>query len=221
MTVKYCLQNGVHDSNIFLRFFSDRYQVWLEVYLRNGKVFQSNVVEVTTKDHQEPIDLEGLFEPEAVFYLHKKMHFNPFSFILSEMASPIHDDSHHPHGGHISPVSDGSGGETSTVTSSYYNSMVVAAIIAAFAILALLIVTALYLKRTTTYKAIISGQGGGSSKSSGVQKINSAAFKVRRRQKNIYRRCHIPGKAFGNLQIIIRFLSCRITTAEELPMPPR
>ena len=38
-----------------------RYQVWLEVYLRNGKVFQSNVIEVTTKEHQEPIDLQGNF----------------------------------------------------------------------------------------------------------------------------------------------------------------
>ena len=95
---------------------------------------------------------------------------------FSEMASPIHDHSgHHPL--QNGPGTSGNGPSTSSKGGdSYYNSMVAAAIIAAFAILALLIVTALYLKRTTTYKAIISGQGN--SKSSGVQKINSAAFKV-------------------------------------------
>ena len=34
-------------------FFSfSRYQMWLEAYLRNGKVIQSNVLEVQTEDGQ-------------------------------------------------------------------------------------------------------------------------------------------------------------------------
>lgn len=38
-------------------FFLPRYQVWLEAYLRNGKVMQSNVLEITTED--------GAFDPNS------------------------------------------------------------------------------------------------------------------------------------------------------------
>ena len=36
-----------------------KYKVWLEVYLRNGKVFQSNVLEVETADTMDAIDQRG------------------------------------------------------------------------------------------------------------------------------------------------------------------
>ncbi len=123
-----------------------RYQIWMEAYLRNGKVARSNVLDVTTTSTAE----EG----------------------GGASAAPSKDRSSKD----IKDGAGGGSGSGDHVNGdrSYYNSMVLAWIIAAFALLALVIVTVLYLRRTTTYKAIISGNGQSSNGAAATSSSSSS-----------------------------------------------